>query len=250
MRLDTGTAQAAIDAPRADAAVQEMMRVGEIPGAAVALVYGDAHYVQGYGVREKGKDDPITPETLFANASTTKAFTTTAMALLVDEGKMSWDDHVRKHLSYFRLSDPLADREVRLRDLVTHRTGLASHDMLWYHAAWPPEEAVRRAGRLPLDHPFRTAFQYQTSMFTAAGLAVASTAKMPWDRFIEKRLFVPLGMTTAGCTTNTIKTEDRASGHRLNGRGEVEPLAEWYPLTEPEPAGSIHASARDLAQWL
>jgi CubicO group peptidase (beta-lactamase class C family) len=234
-----------------DALLRESLKKWKVPGVAVAIVRDDRIvYLKGHGVKVTGGKAAVTPDTLFPLGSCTKAFTTTAMALLVDEGKMSWDDPVRKYLSYFHLSDPLADAQVRLRDLVTHRTGLASHDLLWYHAAWSPEEAVRRAGRLPLDRPFRTAFQYQTTMFTAAGLAVASAAKMPWDRFIEKRLFVPLGMTTAGCTTNTFKSEDRASGHRLNGRGEAEPLAEWYPLTEPEPAGSIHASARDLAQWL
>src|SRR5262249_22231893 len=132
----------------------------------------------------------------------------------------------------------------------THRTGLASHDLLWYRAAWPPEEAVRRAGRLPLDRPFRTAFQYQTTMFTAAGLAVAGAAGTPWADFIEKRLFEPLGMRTAGTSPASFKSRARASGHRPGARGDVEVLPEWYPLPVPEPAGSVHASARDLGQWL
>lgn len=234
-----------------DALLRNSLKKWKVPGAAVAIVRDDrVVYLKGHGVKEGGGNAAVTPDTLFPLGSCTKGFTTAAMALLVDEGKMSWDDHVRKHLPYFRLSDRLADGEVRLRDLVTHRTGLASHELLWYHAAWSPEEAVRRAGRLPLDRPFRSAFQYQTTMFTAAGLAVAATAKMPWSRFVEERLFVPLGMKSAGCTTTAFKSDDRAVGHRRNDRGALEPLAEWYPLTEPEPAGSIHASARDLAQWL
>lgn len=241
--------------PFPEAAVDDLLRSSQqfwkVPGIAVAIVRDDRIvYLKGHGVKEVGGKEAVTPDTLFPLGSCTKAFTTTAMALLVDEGKMSWDDRVRKHLPYFRLSDPLADAEVRLRDLVTHRTGLAGHELLWYHAAWSPEEAVRRAGRLPLDRPFRSAFQYQTTMFTAAGLAVASAAKMPWDQFVTERLLVPLGMKTAGCTTKDFKSPDRATGHRLNDRRNPQPLPEWYRLEVPEPAGSIHASARDMAQWL
>ena len=171
------------------------------------------------------------------------------MAILVDEGKMGWDDPVRKHLSYFHLGDPLADRKSRLRDLVCHRTGLAPHDLLWYRSPWPPEEVVRRAGLLPLDQPFRTRFQYQSTMFTAAGLAVGSAAGQPWQEFVQKRLFDPLGMT-ASCFTSTAaaKAADRAVGHRLNRLGRPE-VVDYYPEEVPDPAGSIHSTARDLAQW-
>ena len=234
-----------------DAVLRDSLKRWQVPGVAVAIVRDDrVVYLKGHGVKESGVKAPLTADTLFPLGSCTKAFTTAAMALLVDEGKLAWDDPVRRYVPFFRLSDPLANDQVTLRDLVTHRTGLASHDFLWYHAAWSPEEAVRRIGRLPLDRPFRTTFQYQTTMFTAAGLAVASAAKMPWADFVEKRLFAPLGMKTAGCSTAAFKSEDRAVGHRLNERGEVEALAAWYPLPTPEPAGSIHASARDLAQWL
>jgi CubicO group peptidase (beta-lactamase class C family) len=195
-------------------------------------------------------DDPVTPDTLFPIGSCTKAFTTTAMAILVDEGKMAWDDHVRKHLSYFHLSDPLADHDVRLRDLVCHRTGLAANDLLWYRSPWSMEEMVRRAGRLPLDQPFRTRFQYQSTMFTAAGLAVASAADQPWQDFVQKRLFDPLGMTES-CFTSTAaaKAADRAVGHRLNRLGRPE-VVDYFPMPAPNPAGSIHSTARDLSKWL
>src|SRR5438067_7303810 len=148
-----------------DALIQEAMQAWEVPGASVAVVQGDeVIYLKGFGARELGRDERVTPDTLFAIGSTTKAVTTAAMAMLVDDGKMAWDDPVRKHLPSFRLSDPLADRDVRIRDLLCHRTGLRGHDLLWYRAPWPPEETVRRVGLLPLDRPFRTAFQYQSTM--------------------------------------------------------------------------------------
>ena len=166
---------------------------------AVAIVHEDeVVYLKGKGVRAKGRDEPITPDTIFPIASLTKAFTATALGILVDEGKVKWDDPVRTHVESFRLADPLADRDVTLRDLLCHRTGLPRQDLLWYRAPWPPEEIVRRAGALPLDRPFRTRFQYQSTMFTAAGLAVGSAAGRPWEEFVQKRLFVEGSTVKAG----------------------------------------------------
>ena len=237
-------------APAIDAVVKKSLDAWSVPGVAVAVVRdGEVIYLKGHGVKSLDADGPVTPDTLFPIGSCTKAFTTTAMAVLVDEGNMGWDDPVRKHLSYFHLGDPLADREVTLRDLVCHRTGLAPHDLLWYRSPWSPEEVVRRAGLLPLDRPFRTTFQYQSTMFTAAGLAVGSASGQPWQDFVRKRLFDPLGMT-ASCFTTTAaaKSADRAVGHRLNRLGRPE-VVDYYPEEVPDPAGSIHSTARDLAQW-
>ena len=120
-----------VDAAAIDAAVKKSLDAWRVPGVALAIVRdGEVVYLKGHGVKSLDADGAVTPDTLFPIGSCTKAFTTTAMAVLVDEGKMAWDDPVRKHLSYFHLGDPLADREVRLRDLVCHRTGLASHDQL------------------------------------------------------------------------------------------------------------------------
>ena len=240
-----------LDVTAVDAIVKKSLETWRVPGVAVAIVRdGEVIYLKGRGVRALDADESITPDTLFPIGSCTKAFTTTATAILVDEGKMAWDDPVRKHLSYFHLSDPLADKDVRLRDLVCHRTGLASNDLLWYWAPWSMEEMVRRAGRLPLDQPFRTRFQYQSTMFTAAGLAVASAADQPWQDVVQKRLFDPLGMT-ASCFTSTAaaKVADRAVGHRLNRLGRPE-VVDYYPMEIPNPAGSIHSTARDLSKWL
>ncbi len=240
-----------IDSAAVDALVKKSLETWRVPGVAVAVVRdGEVVYLKGHGVRSLDAADPVTPDTLFPIGSCTKAFTTAAMAILVDDGKMGWDDSVRKHLSYFHLSDPLADQDVRLRDLVCHRTGLASNDLLWYRAPWSMEEMVRRAGKLPLDQPFRTRFQYQSTMFTAAGLAVASAAGQPWQDFVQKRLLDPLDMTES-CFTSTAaaKAADRAVGHRLNRLGRPE-IVDYYPMPVPNPAGSIHSTARDLAKWL
>jgi CubicO group peptidase (beta-lactamase class C family) len=234
-----------------DRLIGEALRAWRVPGAAVVIVRdGNVEYLAGHGVRTQGEKEPVTPKTLFPLGSCSKAFTTAGLAMLVKEGKLSWDDHVRKHVSFFRLSDPLVDSRVVLRDLLCHRTGLATHDLLWYRAPWTPEESVRRAGALPLARPFRTAFQYQSTMFTAAGFALESAAGQKWNEFIQSRLFDPLGMKTAGYTTTAFKTDDRASGHRIGANREVEALAEWCPGPRPDAASTIHANAADLAGWL
>ncbi|HZU38522.1 MAG TPA: serine hydrolase, partial [Gemmataceae bacterium] len=223
----------------------------QVPGCAVAIVRdGRVIYLKGFGARERGRPEPVTPDTIFPIGSCTKAFTTTAMAMLVDEGKMAWDDPVRKHLSYFHLYDPLADGDVRLRDLVTHRTGLASHDFLWYRSPLTPEERVRRLRLLRPEWPFRSHFQYQTTMFTAAGLAVAHAAGSPWGEVMRRRLFKPLGMTRTSLTTDAAqKDPDHASPHLQVGPGQIKVMP-WYPIHSPEPAGSINSTARDLSRWV
>jgi CubicO group peptidase (beta-lactamase class C family) len=240
-----------IDSDAVDAAVREAMKAWEVPGVAVAVVRGEeVVYLKGHGVRAIDGKDAVTPDTLFPLASCSKAFTTTAMAMLVDDGKMNWDDPVRKHLSSFHLADPLADHDVTLRDLVCHRTGLRGHDLLWYRAPWTPEESVRRVGLLPLDQPFRTRMQYQSTMFTAAGLAVGSASGKPWDQFIRERILEPLDLKSVVFTTKEAeKTADRASGHRRNRLGHPEPMPA-YIFEHADPATSAHASARDLAKWL
>src|SRR5262249_26909048 len=196
--------------------IQDSLKTWGVPGVAVAIVHKDkVIYLQGHGFRELGKKDPVTADTLFPLASCTKAFTTAALAMLVDEGKMAWDDHVRKHLPYFKLKDPVANLGVSLRDLVSHRGGLASHDLLWYQAPWKVEEAVRRLAELAPAYPFRSGYQYQSTMVSAAGLAVASTAQMPWHEFVQKRICQPLGMTRTFFSTNPVlKQADHASPHR------------------------------------
>jgi CubicO group peptidase (beta-lactamase class C family) len=172
------------------------------------------------------------------------------MAMLVDEGKMSWDDPVRKHLPFFRLSDPLADANVTLRDLVTHRAGLSGHDFLWYRSPWSEEEILHRIAFVKPSRSFRAAFQYQSIMFMAAGRAVGTAAHSSWEQFVQTRLLEPLGMTGASLTTTAAeKTADHASAHRRNGQGAVEVIP-WYVMEHPNPAGSLNASARDLTRWL
>lgn len=240
-----------VDRAAIDALVTKARESWNVPGVAVAIVRDDqVVYLKGLGVRAVGRADPVTPDTIFPIASCTKGFTTTAMAMLVGEGKLGWDDPVRQHVPNFHLADPVADREITLRDLVCHRAGLGSNDFLWYRSPWPREEVVRRVGLVQPKYPFRGGFEYQSTMFTVAGMAVESASGQSWEEFVRGRICAPLGMNDVAFTTaEAEKMPDRAAPHRKDAQGNAVVIPD-YPLDRPEPAGSMVASARGLAQWL
>jgi len=232
--------------------MHQALKIWEVPGVSVGIVRdGRVIHLAGYGVRKLGGKDPVTPDTLFQIASCTKAFTTTAMAMLVGQRKMGWDDSVRNYLEYFRLADPSADRLVTLRDLVCHRTGLGSHDLLWYHAPWSQREAVRRIGWMPPDLQFRSSFHYQSTMVAAAGYAVEAVLGKgrTWEGFVREKFLQPLGMKRTFCTSKeALEQMDLATPHRENRQEQLKAI-DWYQMKDPDPAGSIVSCARDLCQW-
>jgi CubicO group peptidase (beta-lactamase class C family) len=250
--VPTVPAAESIDTKAVDAIVQDGLKSWQVPGAALAIVRGDeVVYLKPFGVREVGTDRAVTPDTLFAIASCTKAFTASAAGVLADEGKMAWDDPVRKHLDWFRLSDPLADRDATIRDLLCHRTGLARHDILSFGTDLCRADIVRRMAYVRPAHPFRSTFEYNNNMYLAAGLAVGAAAKCSWDDVVEQRLFVPLGMKGATCSARAAgKVPDHALPHRRKKDGTVEALPWHDSLDEIGPAGSIHANIRDMSRWV
>lgn len=235
-----------------DDLVTATQRQWQVPALAVAVVQNDkVVYLKVAGVKEVGTPDPITPDTLFEIASTSKAFTTTSMAMLVDEKKMSWDDPVRKYLEYFHLADPCADATVTLRDIVSHRTGLSRHDELWdYNPPATREQIIREIGTVKLSHPIRTTYQYNNIMFSTAGEAVAAAAKMPWEEFVRTRIFLPLGMNHTRTSIGEWNAADHATGHAYDSKtGAMRPRA-FIDYNNIAPAGAIKSSIRDMAQWL
>jgi len=251
LALQLAASTQSIDSAAIDKIMQDALKAWGGPGAAIAIVRdNEVVYIKGFGVRELGKNVPVTPETLFAIGSTSKAFTTTAMAMLVDEGKMNWDDPVRKYVEFFRLSDPLADDNVTLRDIVSHRTGLSRHDLLWYGSPWSREEIIRKIGQVKLTRSFRSVYQYQNIMFLTAGQAVGAASKSSWEEFVQKRIFDPLGMSgTNFSTTAAEKAPNHSSPHRKNREGKIEVIP-WRNIDNVGPAGSINASVQDLSKWV
>jgi CubicO group peptidase (beta-lactamase class C family) len=230
---------------------REMKRSG-VPGAAVAVVKGGkVVLLEGFGVRERGKPGRVTPDTIFPICSTTKAFTTALLAMQVAEGKAAWGDKVRQHLDWFRLSDELADREVTLRDLVSHQTGMPRHDFTWVAYDDGEEAVVRRWMKGKKAHSFRERFDYSNVPFTTAGLIAGRIDGTTWAEATRKRIFEPLRMNASLCSARQAKLlADRMTPHnRRPGEKEPVPL-EWWDSDAVAAAGMIHSSARDLSNWM
>jgi CubicO group peptidase (beta-lactamase class C family) len=235
-----------------DELLADALKTWKAPGMAVVIVRDDeVIYLKGHGVRRLGKPEPVTPDTIFGIGSLTKAITATCIGILVDDGKMTWDDPVRKHLPWFHLSDKLADRDCTLRDLLCHRTGLGRSDALWYRAPWTVRESVEKMAKLEPAHPFRSRYEYCNVTYLAAGLAVTEAAGEPWPDFYRKRLFEPLGMKSVVYTASAARASGQAATpHTRKPSGEVEPI-EWYPDDQQlRASGSVKTNVRDLGRWL
>ena len=219
-------------------------------GLAISVVKdGRVVFAKGYGVRELGKPDPVDTATLFAIGSTTKAMTAAAIGMLVDEGKVRWDDPVTAHLPGFQLRDAYLTREVTVRDLLTHRAGLPNADYLWYGSDNSAAEILRRVRYVSPAYSLRSNFIYQNIMYAAAGQVVANAAGMPWEDFVRTRIFAPLGMSrTVPLLSRAAAMGNVASPHdRVNDTVRVITNASVDPVA---PAGSVWSSVADMAKWM
>ncbi|HEX6730190.1 MAG TPA: serine hydrolase [Pyrinomonadaceae bacterium] len=224
----------------------------KVPGFAVAIVKDDKIvFAKGYGVRELNKPSAVDADTLFAIASNSKAFTAAAMAILVDEGKLKWDDRVTKYLPWFELYDPWVTREMTVRDLLCHRSGLATFagDLLWYESDYSREEIVRRARFLKPTTSFRTRFGYQNLMFVAAGEVILAVTGKTWDEFIRERFFVPLGMARTITTNKQLQAATNVATPHNQFEGTLR-VIRYGNVDNAGAAGAIKSSVADMAQWL
>lgn len=232
-----------------DAYVEAQMRAWEVPGLALAVVRGDSViYARGYGVRELGSTAAVDEHTLFAIASTTKAMTTAALGMLVDEGRLRWDDPVSNHLPDFQLADPWITRALTVRDLVTHRAGLSRSDNLWIAAPIDREEVLRRARQLPVTD-FRGGYGYNNIMYIAAGEVVAAASGMSWDDFLSQRIFTPLGMTRSTTRAAVVERSENVATAHTRPDGQVTVMARRN-YDNIGGAGAAWSSAMDMAQWI
>lgn len=233
-----------------DAYVERALRDWRVPGAAIAVVRNDSIvFIKGYGVRELGKPAPVDGHTVFGIASTSKAFTAAALAMLVDSAKLSWDDKVTKFLPGFQIAGPYVTRELTVRDLLTHRTGLPRGDRLWYASGFTREEVLRRVRYLEPRWSFRARYSYQNIMFITAGQVVGAASGSTWDDFVRSRIFTPLGMSNSSTSITALAAQpDVAMPHQIiNDTVRVIP---WRNMDNLGGAGAINSSAYDLAQWL
>jgi CubicO group peptidase (beta-lactamase class C family) len=240
------------DLAKLDSYIEKARAEWEVPGLAVAIVKdGKVAFAKGYGVKEQGRQDPVDADTLFAIASNTKAFTSAAIAILSDEKKVKWDERVSDILPYFELYDPWVSHEMRVDDLLCHRSGLKtfSGDLLWYGTSYSREEIIRRARYLKPAFPFRAGYGYSNLMFLAAGEVVAKASGESWDDFVQARILAPLGMKRTITSTHQLGARGNFATPHSSFEGAVERI-DWVNWDTMAPAGGIISSANDMARWL
>ncbi len=274
-----GERKAAVSGPLdgLDSYVRKGMDEWLVPGLAIAVVKDDAMvFAKGYGVREVGKTPKVDEQTIFALLSITKSFTAAAIGILVDEGKLSWDDPVVKHLSEFQLPDPWVTQEATLRDLLCHRIAgdLGANAWAFEQTSLDFPEIIRRVRYLqPATPRFRGAYQYENLTYWIAGEAVAAASGMSWGDFVTTRILQPLGMASASTKVEdcwaskdllpcgwcelpgrTIGIEDARVGNIVMGHLPSENGPRPNPWNGGSgaygSAGALHASVEDVAKWL
>ncbi|MHB1328495.1 MAG: serine hydrolase domain-containing protein, partial [Gemmatimonadales bacterium] len=233
-----------------DQYVTNAIRELEHAGIAIAVVKNDSIvYAKGFGVREIGKPAPVDANTIFAIGSSTKAFAGLSVAMMVDEGKMSWDEPVATYLPGFRLYDPYVSQEITMRDALTHRSGLARTDLVWISGQFSSEELIRRLRFVKPAGPFRQQYGYQNLMYLAAGMAVAKVAGTPtWSDFAAQRILAPLGMRESSMSVRDLagKTNLALPHARINDTLRTVAARD---IDNVAPAGSINSNVLDMAQW-
>ncbi len=256
------TSLAAAPPANLDSRVEQLRTKYGVPGIAVAIVEtGQPALARGYGVRGLADPHRVDADTIFSTGSTGKAFTTAALAILVDEGKIRWDDKVIDHMPDFRMYDPWVTRELTIRDLLVHRSGLGlgAGDLLFLpKGSLSRAETVRRLRHIKPATSFRSGYAYDNVLYMVAGQLVEEVTGQSWEDFVRARIFRPSGMTVSTADSpSRLATANRARPHaRLNGA--IRGLGDQVPLDEvgsdlgsnAAPAGGLAISANDMTKWL
>ncbi len=223
-----------------------------IPGVSLAIVKDDkVIFMKGLGLRDIDRKKPVTPDTLFAIGSSTKAFTAMAVALAADDGKLSFDDSPKRFLPYFKLQDPEADAKITVRDLLCHRSGLNRTDIAWYSNALTRDQVIEVASHAKATAKLGEKWQYQNVMFLAAGQIAARAENVTYEKLVTDRIFKPLGMKSATFSVKQMqKSRDYSLGYDYNFETKETRNLPTRDLTVIAPAGAINASAREMAEWV
>jgi len=220
------------------------------PGLAVTVVKdGDIIFAKGYGVKTLGSANNVDENTLFVCASTTKAFIATAMAMLVDDGKLNWSDKVIDHLPTFQLQDPYITRELTIKDLLTHRSGIGNTDYLWSLMTISSDSALYKMREVKASYSLRSSFVYQNLMYLAAGKVIESVSGMTWEQFLQDRIYTPLKMEDTYALYKRVKQiENKADAH-YNIDEEITKIDQMV-VDNMGPAGSMWSSINDMGKWI
>jgi CubicO group peptidase (beta-lactamase class C family) len=239
--------------PDLDAYVGASMKTFAVPGIAVAIVKdGKVVLTKGYGVRKLGDPAPVDEFTTFGIGSNTKAFTTAALATLIDEGKLSWDDPVYQRLSGFVMYDPYVSHEMTIRDLLTHRSGmgLGEGDLLfWPATTYTRDEIIHKLRFMKPQSSFRSHYAYDNLLYMTAGQIIPAVTGISWDNYIQQRIFAPLGMNHSHVSYSAYKSGDDFASPHAPVDGKLQVLT-FENLDNVGPAGAINSCAADMAKWV
>lgn len=232
-----------------DTYAEKAMQSWQMPGMAVAIVKdGQILFKKAYGTRQLGTTNLVNTQTQFSCASTTKAMTAVCMAMLIDEGKATWDDPVSKHLPEFLLYDPYVTRDLKIRDLFTHNSGVGNADFLWSIMNVSGDEVLRKMQQVAPSYALRSSFIYQNIFYLAAGKVIEKLSGQKWEDFIVARIFKPLGMNNTYPTLGTTPKANLSKPHyRVNG---VIKAITATSADQIGPAGSVHSCIDDMAKWM
>ncbi len=239
--------------PNLDRTVARVMETFEVPAIALTIVKDDQVVVaKGYGVRRLGEPDLVDSRTLFGIASNTKVFTATALGLLVEEGKIAWDAPVIDYLPGFQMWDPCVSREMTVRDLLVHRSGLGlgAGDLLW----WPPStydrrEILRRLRFIKPATSFRSAYAYDNVLYLVAGEVIEAVSGLSWENFVGQRILRKVGMTTSEVHYSAASNNGNVAGTHAKVDGVLH-LVKPMASDNTNPAGGINSNAEDMAKWM
>jgi len=244
-----------------DATVESAMRTHGVPGMAIAIVEdGKPVLAKGYGVRKLGSPERVDADTIFPTGSTGKAITTAAIAVLVDQGKLGWDDKIIDHMPWFRMYDPWVTNEMTVRDLLVHRSGLGlgAGDLMFVPSSSRSRaDTVRALRYIKPATSFRSGYAYDNLLYAVAGQLIEEVSGQTWEVFVRENVLKPAGMTSSVTEQSArFANPNRAWPHgRINGRvrgmGEQVVLDERKTLGDnAAPAGGLSSSANDLAHWM
>ncbi|HOX71325.1 MAG TPA: serine hydrolase [Dokdonella sp.] len=236
-----------------DAYIAKAMHDWNLPGLSIAVVKdGQSVYAKGFGVRAVGQVAQVDAHTRFGMMSTTKAMTAMAVAMLVDEGKLAWDDPVQKTLPWFQLSDAEFSRQLTVRDTLRHNAGVGQNaNLLWLRGDLSSRQILERLRELPQDYLPYSSFSYANVMYQLAGELVSAASGMPWDRFVETRIFAPLGMDESSATYAGMLAQhtDNVSTAHFRIDGALHQVEDGTVDSVPA-AGAAWSSASDMARWM
>ena len=233
--------------------VAAAMKTFEVPGLALTIVKdGDVVLARGFGVKTLGRPGDVDAGTRFGIASNTKAFTATALGLLVEDGEIQWDAPVQRYLPWFQMSDSYVTREMTVRDLLVHRSGLGlgAGDLLWWpESTYNRDEIARRIRFLPLATSFRSAYAYDNVLYLVAGKIIEEVSGLSWEDFVSTRILAKVGMSGSTVRHSAALAAGNIATPHARVEGTVRPIAP-FGSDNTNPAGGINSSAADMAKWM